>query len=313
MIAAIAVTVAAVVVGWRIYDREPDAGTGPDRRPRPRLRLAVRRPRHPDAGRLPPAPPTARATGSRYERRGRPDDVAARRPVRPGAHLGTFDVGELDTVVAGHLLTVDSDRVRDQVAADCPDLFDGLRRRRRVEHQRLSMLRPVWFSPTVEQSDRGPTWYRCDAIAVESEGRRWRPSAAGSRVCSDRAGGLATYGVCGTAEPGDRRLRAGRLRREHTWEAIDTVDVPGDVLPRQRAGRARRGQPCMDPARGGADDALTFEWGFEWPHRSSSGAPGGRYGSAGRPTDPEAGQKPSRRSWRGSRCQSLAILTRRSR
>jgi hypothetical protein len=173
----------------------------------------------------------------------------------------TFYVGSLDTVVDGHLLAVDSTRVRRQIAADCPRRFrtyvGGNERARR-----LSMLSAVWFSPTVRQSDAGQSWYRCDAIAVESEGRL-APLTGSLKGVLGRPAGLATYGVCGTAEPGAAGFERVICGSKHNWEAIDTVDVPGSKAPTTAPAVVE--DTCMDKARGRADDALSFEWGFELP------------------------------------------------
>src|SRR6185436_8504471 len=89
------------------------------------------------------------------------DPVRCRDPHTSVTHY----VGTIDAVVDGHLLAVDSRRVQAQVSADCP------RRLLRFvagtpEDLRLSMLKAVWFTPTLEESDAGADWYRCDLIAV---------------------------------------------------------------------------------------------------------------------------------------------------
>ncbi len=82
----------------------------------------------------------------------------------------TFQVGRLDTVVDGRLLAVDSDEVQEQVATTCPgrlaEYVGGTE-----EQRRLSMLRAVWFTPTLEQSDAGADWFRCDAVALAEDSR----------------------------------------------------------------------------------------------------------------------------------------------
>ena len=113
----------------------------------------------------------------------------------------TFAVGPLDAVVDGHLLAVDSERVRDQVAQTCPERFAAFVGGT-PEDRRLSMLRPVWFTPTVEESDAG-------ASVVPLRRRRARRrrassprSPAGSQGVLDRADGRDRYAMCGTAAPG---------------------------------------------------------------------------------------------------------------
>ena len=72
-----------------------------------------------------------------------------------GEHTSvTYAVGALNTVVDGHLVAVDSRRVKEQVAETCPRLLAGYVGGS-VDQRRLSMLRAVWFTPTVEESDGG--------------------------------------------------------------------------------------------------------------------------------------------------------------
>lgn len=40
-----------------------------------------------------------------------------------------------------------------------------------TEDRRLTMLRPIWFTPTPEQSDAGARWFRCDVVAVAADGK----------------------------------------------------------------------------------------------------------------------------------------------
>ena len=125
------------------------------------------------------------------------------------------------------------------------------------------------------------------------------------------ADGRTAYGMCGTAEPGTRPTSsASSAAAPHSWRAIATVTFDGDEVPRRERASAGAGESsCEDAGRGVAEDALDFQWGYEWP-TEEQWDDGQTYGSAGCPT---GAQKPSLRSWRGSRCQSLAILTCRSR
>jgi hypothetical protein len=216
-----------------------------------------------------PATPARKPESDRCYRLAYDDAVAPttrRRPVPCSGEFTarTFHVGELDTLVDGHLVAVDSDRVRDQLAETCPErlasYIGGDEQARR-----LSMLSTVWFSPTVAQSDRGQSWFRCDVIAVESEGRlaTLRGSLKGAL---DREDGLATYGICGTAEPGTDGFDRVICAAKHSWQAVDTVDVPGRAYPGKAPAAVEDG--CKEAARGRADDALSFDWGFELPTRA---------------------------------------------
>jgi hypothetical protein len=79
--------------------------------------------------------------------------TASGAPVRcAGPHTAvTYAVGSLDVVVDGHLLAVDSRRVQEQVARTCPDRLAGFLGGS-TDALRLSMLRSVWFTPTVAES-----------------------------------------------------------------------------------------------------------------------------------------------------------------
>ena len=93
----------------------------------------------------------------------------------------TFFVGDLDQTVDGHLLAVDSDLVQEQVAEQCPPRLDGFIGGS-TEDRRLSMLRPVWFTPTIEESDAGARWFRCDVVALAADGEL-APLTGGSPAC----------------------------------------------------------------------------------------------------------------------------------
>ena len=181
-----------------------------------------------------------------------------------GAHTAmTYAVGTLDTVVAGHLVAVDSAKVQQQVATECPQRLPAFLGGS-PEALRLSMLRAVWFTPTVEESDAGADWYRCDVIAVAAEGRL-APLTGALRGVLARPDAAARYGMCGTAEPGtsgfDRVICSG----SHSWRAIDTVTFGGSAYPGVAKARDAGQGPCEDAARARASDALNFKWSYEWP------------------------------------------------
>lgn len=173
----------------------------------------------------------------------------------------TYDVGVLDTFVDGHLLAVDSEQVTAAVAAACPSGLasylgtdeDGLR---------LSVLRPVWYSPTLEQSDAGADWYRCDVIAVVADQTLGElPPTMEGVLGTDAAAG---WGLCGTDRPGATGFTRVACSADHTWRAVDVVDL-GSTYPGAEAAQAAGSEPCQTVAAGLADDALDYEWGYEWP------------------------------------------------
>lgn len=189
----------------------------------------------------------------------------------------TYFVGNLATVVDGHLLAVDSERARRQVAAGCTTRF-----RQHVggstEERRLTLLKPVWFSPTVEQSDSGQSWFRCDVVAVAGAGEL-APLTGQLRGVLDRVPGRARYGLCSPAKPGERGFRHIVCSDNDAWRAVLTVPVrpgrkgawPGRTSPAAAETR------CADAARERASDLTNVVWGYESPTREQWAA-GQRYG-----------------------------------
>jgi hypothetical protein len=180
----------------------------------------------------------------------------------------TFAVGRLDLVTNGHLLAVDSDAVQKQVAQRCPDKLAAYLGATQ-EELRLSLLRPVWFTPTVEQSDAGAEWYRCDVIAVTGD-KQVAKIDHGVAHALDKPEGRDQFGMCGTAQPGTAAFDRVLCRDDHTWKAISVIDLgdqagkkgswPGEKVV-QEAGQAA----CRTAARAIASDSLDYQWGYEWP------------------------------------------------
>lgn len=175
----------------------------------------------------------------------------------------TFQVGRLDTVVDGRLLAVDSDEVQEQVATTCPgqlaEYVGGTE-----EQRRLSMLRAVWFTPTLEQSDAGADWFRCDAVALAEDSRLLYLDGTLAGALDTEAG-RQRFGVCGTAEPGTAGFRRVACAEPHTWRALRTVGLPGPDYPGEEAASRAGETPCRDAANAQAPDPLDFRWGYEWP------------------------------------------------
>lgn len=181
-----------------------------------------------------------------------------------GAHTSrTVAVGDLDTVADGHLLAVDSRRVRDQVAEQCPQRFAAYVGGS-PDARRLSMLRPIWFTPTVEQSDAGASWYRCDVVAIAGD-ERLANLTGDLRGVLGREEGRNRYGMCGTAEPGTPGFERVICSAKHTWRAVATVPFEQDRYPGVDKVRSAGDQPCQDAGAAAADGALDYRWGYEWP------------------------------------------------
>jgi hypothetical protein len=175
----------------------------------------------------------------------------------------TFAVGRLDNVADGHLLAVDSQRVQDAVATVCPKKFAEFAGGS-TEARRLSMLRAVWFTPTVEESDIGAEWYRCDAIAVQADNQLAPLSGRLAGVLGTPEG-RDRFGMCGTTAPDDPGFERVICTERHTWRAIATVGFEPGRYPGVNAVRSAGQTTCEDAGAGVAEDALDYEWGYEWP------------------------------------------------
>jgi hypothetical protein len=179
----------------------------------------------------------------------------------------TFAVGQLDLVSNGHLLAVDSDEVREQVARRCPPQLAAYVGGTEAQ-LRLSLLRPVWFTPTIEQADAGAAWYRCDVIVVSGDKKV-------AKIERDLADALKTpegrtdFGLCATAQPGTPAFTRVLCGEDHTWKAISVIDLAttskDGKYPGENAVKNAGDDDCADAARAIASDALDYEWGYEWP------------------------------------------------
>ncbi|MEZ0578985.1 septum formation family protein [Nocardioides sp. MH1] len=217
----------------------------------------------PTAAPPPKAPAKGACYGLTYQQVLAP--TSAEPPTACGrAHTSeTYAVGELDTVVDGHLLAVDSDRVQHQVSTACPaallDFLGGDQ-----EALRLSMFRPLWFTPSVAQSDKGANWYRCDVVVVAADRQLAQPD-------STLAGALAKpalrdrYAMCGTDAPDADDFERVICGAEHSWRAIQVVPVDSRTYPGVAALRDRLESPCEDAGLDVAADPLSYRWGYEYP------------------------------------------------
>lgn len=175
----------------------------------------------------------------------------------------TIAVGTLENLRAGHLLAVDSRQVREAVAAQCPRQFAEAVGGTEAD-RRLSMLRPVWFTPTLEESAAGAQWYRCDAIAV-SGSERLAPLSGRLRGVLDRPEGRERFAMCGTDSPDAAGFERVVCSERHTWRAIEVVTFEESRYPGERAARERGQTTCEDAGARVADDPLDYAWVYEWP------------------------------------------------
>jgi hypothetical protein len=239
----------------------------------------------------PAPPPPAPAVGACY-RLSYDEAVAPTNEDTPvscdtGHTTQTFAVGPLDLVADGHLLAVDSDAARAEVAHRCPAqlaAYVGAT----AEQLRLSLLRPVWFTPRIEQSDAGAAWYRCDVIAVSGDKRVAKIDRNLSGALK-KPEGRAEFAMCGTAQPGTPEFSRVLCRDDHSWKAISVIDLAkksGDgSYPGPDAVKAAGDDVCADAARAIASDALDYQWGYEWPTKDQWQA-GQTYGRCWSPDPP---------------------------
>ena len=171
----------------------------------------------------------------------------------------TYAVGALDTLVDGHLLAVDSDRVQQAVADTCRRRFAAYVGGT-SEERRLSLLRPVWFTPSLREADRGADWLRCDVVALSGD-------AELAPLTASPKGKPASYALCGTAQPGTEDFHRVLCRDEHAWKAVSTVDLAGRSYPGEQAARSKASGPCQQAGADNADDPLNYQWGSEVPTR----------------------------------------------
>jgi len=180
-----------------------------------------------------------------------------------GHTASTIAVGTLENLRAGHLLAVDSRQVRDFVAETCPARFAEFVGGSESD-RRLSMLRPVWFTPTLEESAAGAQWYRCDVIAVAGS-ERLAPLTGRLRGVLDRPDDRDRYAMCGTAAPDTPDFERVVCSAQHSWRAVEVVPFEDERYPGARAARERGQTPCEDAGARVAEDPLDYEWVYEWP------------------------------------------------
>ena len=186
-----------------------------------------------------------------------------------GRHTAqTIYVGRLDTVVDGHAVAVDSATVQRQLSTVCPRKLQAYVGGS-TGTRRLSRFNVVWYSPTLDQSDQGADWFRCDVIAFAGrEQLAPLPGTQRLRGVLNDARTLSEYGLCGTAAPGERGFERVICGRKHSWRAIDTIGIAGGSrYPGATSVRKAGDSACKDRARARSGDTLKFRYGWEWPTR----------------------------------------------
>ncbi len=216
----------------------------------------------------------------------RPSNGTATVPCGDRHTAQTFQVGELPEEL--HDLEPDDPALGTHVYGECSSSFAGFLKGDESAVMR-SVVSWVWFRPDDASWDAGARWFRCDVIGG---GEQLTPYRALPKNAKGLLEGLPPdqWMVCATG----RSVQAGTkvpCSEPHTWRAVTTIKGLPDVV-RLRVDVLRRGRVGgRQPALGllGQDAAV------------AASGPG------------VSSQKPSLRSWRGSRCQSLATLTCRSR
>jgi hypothetical protein len=217
----------------------------------------------PPRAKTPPRPRVGACYHLGYAEAIAPTTTSPRVPCRQAHTAVTYFVGELDTVVDGHLLAVDAKRVQRQIARECPRRLPAYLRADAAQ-LRLSVLRAVWFSPTLDESDRGENWFRCDAIALGGDHELARLDGELVSVL-DGAAGRLRYGICGTSAPGSPGFERIICSADAAWRAIAAYDVRGRDYPGEQGVQAVAQKACKKAGRAVADDALNYRWGFDWP------------------------------------------------
>jgi hypothetical protein len=211
------------------------------------------------AAKPPPPPPPAHACYRlSYE-----DALAPTSDARPvpctGPHTAvTFFVGSFDTHQA-----VDGPDVHRLVSTACPRRFATFAGGT-ADDRRLSMLRTIWFTPTLEQAQAGAHWFRCAAIALHDD-QHLAPLAGPVSGALDRAQSRQRFALCGTAEPGTTGFQQRICSAAHAWRALRTVDFRPGAYPGVDQVKSAGQQPCQDAAKAVASDPLSFRWSYQWP------------------------------------------------
>lgn len=218
---------------------------------------------------VPPAPPANACYRLAFEELARPTNGNEAVPCGARHTTQTIFVGNLDTLRGGHLVAVDSRAVQDQLSSTCPrklrEFVGGNR-----SSLALSRFKTVWFSPTVEQSDLGANWFRCDLVVLAARQRAAvLPSASRLQGVLDTGRGLDEFGLCGTAAPGTRSFERVICAAPHSWRATSIISIPGgESYPGRRVVRLAGDDTCRDQVQERLGGPELFSYGWEWPTRT---------------------------------------------
>jgi hypothetical protein len=135
-----------------------------------------------------------------------------------------------------------------------------------LDERRLSMLRAVWFTPTVEQAAIGSHWFECTAIALRGD-QNLALLRGPLQGTLGRTEGRDHYALCGTAEPGSSGFEQRICASPHSWKALRTVAFSPGPYPGESKVSSAGKQPCMDAGRAVSSDPLNYRWSYQWPSR----------------------------------------------
>jgi len=211
---------------------------------------------------IPPRPPTPPPPHACY-RLGYQEALAPTIDKKPSPctrnHTAiTFYVGRYDKKLA-----VDGKAVHRLEATVCPHRFAAFVGGT-IEDRRLSMLRSVWFTPSVRQAARGAHWFQCVAIALHG-GKHLARLQGMLRGVLGRPAARARYALCGTAEPGSQGFEPRICSAGHRWQALRTIAFRPGRYPGQDKVRSAGRQTCQDAGRAVAQDPLNYRWSYAWP------------------------------------------------
>jgi hypothetical protein len=170
----------------------------------------------------------------------------------------TFYVGRFDRG-----LRVDGDRVHHLESTVCPREFARFAGGT-TEDRRLSLLRTVWFTPSVDQAALGARWFQCVAIALRGD-QHLAVLDVPVRGALDSDVARSHYALCATDEPGTADFEQRLCSLPHSWRALRTVPFAGGPYPGEDKVRAAGQTPCQDAARSVASDPLNYQWSYAWP------------------------------------------------
>jgi hypothetical protein len=219
-----------------------------------------------------PPPPAPRAKGCYQLGLGeltRPTNQSSPVSCRDHHDAQTIYVGTLDTVVNGHAVAVDSKQVQHQLERTCPRKLAQFVGGTQVDRN-LSRFNVVWFSPTLQQSDQGANWFRCDLVAFAGQQTLLDlPPTKQLHHALNHSSALDAYGLCGTAAPGDKNFQRVICGHKHSWRAISTIRISGGQrYPGIGSVRTAGDSTCKSEVHQRAGYSLKYTYGWEWPSKT---------------------------------------------